>query len=110
MFDVRDWLDDSDCPAGSYALALEEEGFEFLIDPALLDGPPRVLVRRAGGDAEIWLDDNDVSLTRPSRFPPDRERRTLELVRQNLEDLLSLWYHLRNDARRGRLSRNPFTD
>lgn len=109
MFDVRDWLDDSDCAAGSYALALEEEGFEFLLDPALLAGPPRVLVRRAGGDAEIWLDD-DVSLTRPSSFPPARERRALELVRQNLEDLSSLWYHLRNDLRRGRLSRNFFTD
>lgn len=110
MFDDFDWREDPDCPAGRYALAHEEEGLQFLIDPALLWGPARVLVRRGGGDAEVWLDDGDLSLTRPSRFPPALERRALELVRQNLEDLSSLWYHLRNDARRGRLSRNAFTD
>jgi hypothetical protein len=93
-----------------YALVLEIDDFEFLIDTRDLWKPPRVLVRRGYADAEVWLDEDDVSFAKPSRFIPRDERRVLAMVRANLEDLLGAFYSLKDDARRGRLERNVLVD
>lgn len=109
--DYRDWLHEDDVPWGRYAFALEQDGLEVLMDPALFWGPPRVLVRHSGRMIEIWLAEDDVSVTsRSAHLSADLERRSLELVRERLEELEELWFHLRNDAKRGRLSRNVFVD
>lgn len=110
MFDFRLFLKEGDVPAGRYAYAFEADGFEVLIDPTLFWGPPRVLVRGAGGEAEIWLDEDYVALTRPSVLSPDRARLALELVERRVGALTDLWFELRNDAALGRLSRHAFVD
>ncbi len=95
---------------GMYALVLEAEGFEFLIDPALLWKPPRVLVRRGGARTEVWLDETDLSFMRGSKFSVRDQTRILGLVRENFNDLLMWWCTLKDDVRRGRLERNVLVD
>lgn len=92
-----------------FALVLERDGFKVLIDPLALWKPPRVLVRRGAAEAEIWLDEGDLSFLR-SRFRPDEERLALALVRENLDELLMWWCTLKDDVRRGRLERNLLVD
>ena len=93
-----------------YALVLETEGFQFLIDPALLWKPPRVLVRSGYLEAEVWLDETDISFMKPSRISVREQTRILELVRENFDDLLMWWVSLKDDVRRGRLERNVLID
>ena len=89
-----------------YALVLEIDGFQFLIDPALLWKPPRVRVRRGYAEAEILLDETDISFMKPSKFSVRDQIEILRLVQDNLDSLLSWWCTLKDDARRGRLDRN----
>lgn len=93
-----------------YALVLEADGFQFLIDPELLWKPPRVLVRRGYTHAEVWLDETDISFMKPSRFSIRDQTRILELVKENFDDLFMWWASLKNDVRRGRLERNVLID
>jgi hypothetical protein len=93
-----------------YALVLEREGYEFLIDPVLLWKPPRVLVRRGYARAEVWLDETDVSFMKPNKFSVRDQTQILQLVRENLDDLLMSWHSLKDDVRRGRLERNVLID
>jgi hypothetical protein len=94
---------------GVYALVLEEDGYEFLIDTRDLWKPPRVLVRRGYADGEVWLDEDDVSFVK-SRFLPRDEKRVLALVREHIDDLLMRFLTLKDDVRRGRLGRNLLVD
>lgn len=89
-----------------YALVLQADGFEFLIDPALLWKPPRVLVRRGVLRVEVWLDETAISFLRPSRFSVRDQIRILELVRENFHHLSSSWSTLKHEVRRGRLERH----
>lgn len=57
-----------------YALVLEVDHFEVLIELRHLWKPPRVVVRRGARTAEIWLFDDDV---RPSG-PGDHDRDVLQ--------------------------------
>ena len=100
------WSDEA--PA-RYALVLEAEGCQFLIDPRALWKPPRVMVRRGHAEAEIWLDEDDVSFMR-SRLDAQAERLVLALVKENIDELLMWWYTLKDDVRRGRLERNVLVD
>ena len=93
-----------------YALVLQAEGYQFLIDPALLWKPPRVLVRRGYQQAEVWLDETDISFMKPNRFSLRDHTRILQLVRENFDDLSGLWCSLKNDVRRGRLERNTLVE
>lgn len=89
-----------------YALVLEAEGFQFLIDPAMLWKPPRVVVRRGYLQTEVWLDETDISFMRPSKFSVRDQTLILKLVEAHLDELLSWWVSLKDDVRRGRLERN----
>ena len=91
------------------ALVLEAEGCQVLIDPRALWKPPRVVVRRGHAEAEIWLDEDNVSFMR-SRLDAHAERLVLALVKENLDELLMWWYTLRDDVRRGRLERHVLVD
>lgn len=93
-----------------YALVLEVDQFEVLIELRHLWKPPRVVVRRGPRTAEIWLFDDDVRLVRPGDFAPPEERRILDLVRDHFDELLDWWFNLKNDARRERLARNTLVD
>lgn len=88
-----------------YALVLEIDRFELLIDTRLLWKPPRVLVRRGYQEAEVWLDETDISIMR-SKFGERDEEVVLTLVRDNFDDLLCWWCSLKDDVRRDRLERN----
>jgi hypothetical protein len=92
-----------------YALVHEAEGFQFLIDPRALWKPPRVMVRRGHMEAEIWLDEDDLSFMR-SRLDANTERLVLALVSEKLDELLMWWYALKDDVRRGRLERNVLVE
>ena len=65
-----------------HALILEAEGFKFVIDPRDLWKPPRVIVRKGYLQAEIWLDETDISFMKPNRFSVREQTRILELVRE----------------------------
>jgi hypothetical protein len=93
-----------------YALVLAVDGYEFLIDPALLWKPPRVSVRRGYVRAEVWLDETDVSFLKPSKFSVRDQTQILHLVREHFDDLLASWVSLKDDVRRGRLERNLLID
>lgn len=97
-------------PAGRLALVLETEDFQFLIDSRDLWKPPRVVIRRGCLEAEVWLDDQDVSFTRPPKFAPREAEGVLALVSENLDELLAWWCTLKDDVRRGRLERNVLVD
>ncbi|MGH7461600.1 MAG: hypothetical protein ACREMA_11320 [Longimicrobiales bacterium] len=92
-----------------YALVMEADGFEVLIDPAELWKPPRVLVRQGWRQAEVWLDD-EVSFRKPGKFGRRDEERILALVRTHLDELLGAWFGLKEDVRRDRLDRNQLVD
>jgi hypothetical protein len=93
-----------------YALVLETDGFEFVIDPRDLWKPPRVIVRRGYLRTEVWLDETDISFLKPSKFSVRDQQLILRLVRENIDDLLYSWADLKNDVRRGRLDRNVLVD
>ena len=93
-----------------YALIMETEDFQFLIDPALLWKPPRVLIRRGHLRTEVWLDETDISFMKPSKFSVRDQTRILQLVRENFDDLLMWWCTLKDDVRRGRIERNVLVD
>ena len=93
-----------------YALVLEAEGFQFLIDPRDLWKPPRLIVRRGYLAAAVWLDESDISFMKPSKFSVRDQTRILALVRENTDDLLMRWVSLKDDVRRGRLERNVLVD
>ena len=93
-----------------YALVLEAEGFQFLIDPRALWKPPRLIVRRGYLTAEVWLDESDISFMKASKFSVRDQTRILALVRENADDLLMRWISLKDDVRRGRLERNVLVD
>jgi hypothetical protein len=89
-----------------YALVLEAEGFQFLIDPAVLWKPPRLLVRRGSVQTEVWLDETDISFMKASKFSVRDQTLILNLVEEHLDELLCRWALLKDDVRRGRLERN----
>ena len=89
-----------------YALVLEAESFQFLIDPAMLWKPPRVVIRRGYLQTEVWLDETDISFMKPSKFSVRDQTLILKLVEEHLDELLSWWVSLKDDVRRGRLERN----
>lgn len=94
-----------------FALVLEADGFQFLIDPRDLWKPPRVIVRRGYMEAMVWLDETDVSFMKPSKLSVRDQSKILALVRENLDELISWWCELKNDVRRGRLEqRNVMVD
>lgn len=66
-----------DSPHGIYALVLEAEGFEFLMDTRELWKPPRVLVRGGRVEAEIWLDEDNVSFMKEPGLGARDEARIL---------------------------------
>lgn len=107
----RGWSGRGEQPGAPYALVLEVEDYEFLIDTRDLWKPPRVLVRRGYAEGEVWLDETDVSWSRPSKFGKrSEEEHVLGLVREHIDDLLYRWIGLKDDARRGRLERNVLVD
>ncbi len=93
-----------------YALVLETEGYEFLIDTRDLWKPEWVCVRRGVETAAVWLDEDDVSFMKPPRFRPAEREQVLALVREHLDELLYAWCSLKDDVRRGRLGRNLLVD
>ncbi len=93
-----------------YALVLETEGFEFLIDTRDLWRPSWVYVRRGLEGADVWLDDDDVSFMTPPQLRPADQRRVLELVREHIDELAYAWISLKDDVRRGRLERNTLVE
>ena len=93
-----------------YALVLQEEGFDFLIDPRDLWSVPRVIARNGWREAEVWLDEEGVSFRRPGKFGKRDEERILRLVADNLDTLLDAWFSLREDVKRDRLDRNTLVD
>jgi hypothetical protein len=93
-----------------YALVLQEEDFDFLIDPRDLWSVPRVIVRNGWREAEVWLDEEGVSFRRPGKFGKRDEERILRLVADNVDTLLDAWFSLREDVRRDRLDRNTLVD
>ena len=93
-----------------YALILETESFQFLLDPALLWKPPRVRVRRGYLSTEVWLDKADISFMKASKFSVRDQARILGLVRENFDELLMSWSALKEDARHGRLERNALIE
>ena len=97
-------------PAGRFALVKEVDDVEFLVDPRLLWGPPRLVVRRGLRVAEIWLHPEGPEASRPGSIGVVEERRLLVLVAEHLDDLTSAWFDLREDRRRGRPRRNLFVD
>ena len=72
-----------------FALVLEADGFQFLIDPRDLWKPPRVIVRRGYMEAMVWLDETDVSFMKPSKLSVRDQSEILALVRENLDELIS---------------------
>lgn len=93
-----------------YALVLETDDFQFLIDPRDLWKPPRVTVRRGYVETELWLDENDISFMKASKFGVRDQERILALTRENFDELLMWWCTLKDDVRRGRLERNVLVD
>lgn len=93
-----------------YALVHEQDGFEFLIDPRDLWRPPRLIVRRGYIEAEVWLDETDVSFMKPNKFFVRDQEKILQIVKENADDFLDWWCHLKNDVRMGRLERNVLID
>jgi hypothetical protein len=93
-----------------YALVLETDGFEFLVDPRALWKPPRLIIRRGYLQTEVWLDETDISFMKPSKFSVRDQQLILQLVRENIDELLCSWADLKNDVRRGRLDRNVLVD
>ena len=93
-----------------YALVLETEGCEFLIDTRDLWRPAWVYVRRGLESADVWLDDDEVSFVKPPHFGPAEQEQVLELVREHVDELLDAWHSLRDDVRRGRLGRNVLVE
>ncbi len=93
-----------------FALVLETEGYEFLIDTRDLWRPEWVCVRRGLESADIWLDEDDVSFVAPPRFRPAERERVLALAREHLDELLTAWCSLKDDVRRGRLDRNALVE
>lgn len=69
---------------------------------------PRVIVRRAYLTTEVWLDEDDLSFMKSSKFSVNDQVRILALVRDNFDDLLMWWCTLKNDVRRGWLEHNVF--
>ena len=95
---------------GMFALVKKIDDVEFLVDPQLLWGPPRVAVRRGSGVLEVWLDPEGPEVSRPGAFTVFEQRRLVALVAEHLDDLTSAWFNLREDRRRGRLRRNLLVD
>ena len=93
-----------------YALVLETEGFQFLIDEHDLWKPPRAVVRRGYIETTVWLDETDISFLKPSKFSVRDQERILALTRENFDELLCWWCNLKNDVRRGRFERNVLID
>jgi hypothetical protein len=91
-----------------YVLVLEEDDFEFLIDPEELWNPPRVLMRNGWRVAEVWLD--DVSFRRCGKVGRRDEERILQLVRSHQDELLDTWFGLKDDVRKDRLDRNVLVE
>jgi hypothetical protein len=94
---------------GRYVVAMEIADLEFLMDPRLFYGPPRLLVRRGGQTAEVWLDEDDLRFIRTGPFTEADRRRILALVETHVDELIAWWFHFREDFKRGRLRRNPMT-
>jgi hypothetical protein len=94
---------------GRYAVAMEVADLELLMDPRLFYGPPRLLVRRGGKTAEVWLHEDDLRFSRPGPFTEAERRRILALVGKHVDELIGWWFHFREDFKRGRLRRNPMT-
>ncbi len=88
-----------------YALVLEADGYEFLVDTRDLWRPECVHVRRGPELAAVWLDE-DVSFAAPPRLRPAERKHVLALVREHLDELLYAWVSLKDDVRRDRLERN----
>jgi hypothetical protein len=76
-----------------YALVLETDRYEVLIELRHLWKPPRVVVRRGLQTAEIWLFDDDVRPVRPGDFSPPEEHRILTLVRHHFDELVDWVRH-----------------
>jgi hypothetical protein len=93
-----------------YALVLEAEGYEFLIDPRDLWKPPRVLVRRGRATAEVWLDEDYTEITWARSLSQPEQEHILALTKDNIDDLLTSWCSLKDDVRRERLERNLLVD
>jgi len=90
---------------------LEAEGFEFLMDTRELWKPPRVLVRGERVEAEVWLDEDDVSFMKEPGLGARDEARILGLVHEHLDDLILAWLSLKDDVRQDRLvERNVLVD
>ena len=92
-----------------YALVLEAEGYEFLFDHRNLWKPPTVHVRRGVRQAELWLSD-EVTLKRAGGFIPRETDKIVKLVEAHQDDLLTSWWDLKEDVRRGRLDRNTLVE
>ena len=92
-----------------YVLVMQQDDFEFLIDPQELWKPPRVLMRNGWREAEVWLED-EISFRRPGKFGKRDEERILALVREHQERLIDAWFSLKEDVRRDRLDRNVLVD
>ncbi len=94
---------------GRYAVAMQVGDLEFLMDPRLFYGPPRLLVRRGAETAEIWLGEDDLHFTRTGPFQDAEQLQILLAVDDNMDELIERWFWYREDFKRGRLRRNPMT-
>ena len=88
-----------------YALVLETDGYEFLIDTRDLWRPECVYLRRGCELTAVWLG-HPVSFAAPPRLRPAERKRALALVREHRDELLDRWFSLKDDVCRDRLERN----
>ncbi len=88
-----------------FALVLETDGFEFLIDTRELWRPPCVYLRRGIEFYAVWLEE-EIGFVKPTRLAPAEREHVLALVREHADDLLDTWFSLMDDVRQGRLGRN----
>ena len=89
---------------GERALVHQEAGYDFLIDTGWLYSVPRVIVKRGGLEAVVYLIEDDVHFYDDvTPYDAAESRRVLALVEDNLDDLLGDFWNMREDWKRGRL-------
>ena len=88
---------------GERMLMHREEGYAFL-DTGWLFSVPRVLVKRGRDEGVVYLIEDGVHFYDDSSpYDQTESEKVLRLVEENLDDLLTDFWEMRNDWKRGRL-------
>ena len=89
---------------GERVLVHREAGYDFLIDSGWLCSVPRVVVKRGTTEAVVYLIEDEVHFYDDlSPFDESESETVLRLVEENLDDMLSDFWEMRNDWKRDRL-------